>query len=78
MMMDSCGPGNHLLANPICEACGVDVRVEQVSGFIKHLEKLKTDLPWWKFWSRYKIERKVRILTSILKSGSTWTRLRMV
>lgn len=25
----SCGPGNHLKANPICEACGMNIQVEQ-------------------------------------------------
>lgn len=25
----SCGPGNHYMANPCCEACGVNVEVEK-------------------------------------------------
>ena len=27
--LKSCGPGNHQEANPVCRACGVDVREER-------------------------------------------------
>jgi hypothetical protein len=39
----SCGPGNHLNASPICQACGVNVDDEQRTGRLQHLARI-TDL----------------------------------
>lgn len=36
----SCGPGNHLKANPVCEACGVNIDDEQRAGRLQHLASI--------------------------------------
>jgi len=34
----SCGPGNHLMANPVCQDCGVDAEKERIGELVEEVK----------------------------------------